>query len=243
MGVPGNRIMTSPSKPSTWRQRATATLAGAFLASTVLAAAPAFAGPEQQATIDHAAGTLQDLRRDPEFGNARELMRRARAVLIAPRIFKGAFFVGGAGGQAVLMVRGRRGWSDPAFYTIGSASFGLQIGAKESELVLFIMSDRALEAVMRDKVEIGASAGLAVATLGSDVQGATTANAGADIIAWESSSGAFAGLSLDGSVIAPDRGEDARYYGPRGTPDDILLRHGVSNPGARNLVRLMSSFG
>ncbi len=88
--------------------------------------------------MDHAVGTLQDLRRDKEFGNARELLRTARAVLIAPRIFKAGFFVGGEGGTALLMVRGAHGWSDPAFYTVASASFGLQIGAQESEMILFI---------------------------------------------------------------------------------------------------------
>ena len=64
-----------------------------------------------------------------------------RAMLIAPRIFKAGFFVGGEGGQAVLMTRGAHGWSDPAFYTVGSASFGLQIGAQESEMIMFVMSD------------------------------------------------------------------------------------------------------
>ena len=226
-------------RPSVRKSAAGAVLGGVLLASTVFFATPAFAGPDQQATVDHAEGTLQDLRRDKEFGNARQLLHTARAVLIAPRIFKGAFFVGGEGGSAVLMVRGPRGWSDPAFYTVASASFGLQIGAKESELILFIQTDRALEAVMRDNFKIGADAGIAVATLGSDVQGATTANAGADIIAWASSSGAFAGLSLDGSVIAPSRDDDASYYGRPVTSSDIVLRRDVSNPSAAGLVRLL----
>ena len=210
-----------------------------MLATTLLAPATAFAGPEQQATVDHAVGTLQDLRRDKEFGNARELLRTARAVLIAPRIFKGAFFFGGEGGAAVLMVRGAHGWSDPAFYTIGSASFGLQIGAKESELVLFIRSERALQALMRDNFKIGGDAGIAVATLGSDVQGATTANAGADIVAWASSAGAFAGISLDGSVVAPARDADSSYYGRPVTSSDIVSGRDVRNPSANALVRLL----
>ena len=215
-------------------------LAGTALGAVGLSA-PAHAGPDQQATVDHAAGTLQDLRRDKEFGNARQLLASARAVLIAPRIFKGAFFVGGEGGSAVLMVRGAHGWSDPAFYTIGSASFGLQIGAKESELILFIRSEKALQAVMRDKFKIGADAGLAIATLGSDVQGATTANLNADIIAWASSSGAFAGISLDGSVIAPANDADESYYGRAVTSADILERHAVKNSGAASLRRLLAS--
>jgi lipid-binding SYLF domain-containing protein len=235
-------LPASPAKPLRRWALATAILGG-LLGAPLLGASPAMAGPDQQATVDHALVTLQDLRHDKEFGNARQLLRTSRAVLIAPRIFKGAFFVGGEGGTALLMVRGAHGWSDPAFYTIGSASFGLQIGAKESELILFIRSERALEAVMRDKFKIGGDAGIAVATLGSDVQGATTANAGADIIAWASSSGAFAGISLDGSILAPQRDANESFYGRPVTVSDIVRRRAVSSPAAAGLVRALSSLG
>jgi lipid-binding SYLF domain-containing protein len=216
-------------------------LSGIMFAAPVLTATPAFAGPDQQATVDHALGTLQDLRHDKEFGTAKELMRTARAVMIAPRIFKAGFFFGGEGGSAVLMVRGRHGWSDPAFYTIASATFGLQIGAQESEMILFIQSQRALEAVMRDHFKVGANAGIAVATLGSNVQGATTANAGADIIVWASSSGAYAGITLDGSLIEPKTEADADYYGRPVTTSQIVLRRAVSNPGASGLRHALAS--
>lgn len=201
----------------------------------LFASTPASAGSDQQADVDHATGTLQDLRHDKEFGNARELMRTARAVLIAPRIFKAGFFFGGEGGVALLMVRGAHGWSDPAFYTIGSATFGLQIGAEQSEMVLFIQSDRALGAVMRNRFKIGANGGIAIATLGSNVQGATTSNVGADIIVWASSAGVYAGITLDGSLIEPKNEADASYYGRPVTSKDIVLGHTVSNPAAAGL--------
>ena len=209
--------------------------AGAMLVS-VLAASPAFASDEQT-LINHSVGTLQDLRHDKEFGNARSLLNRARAIMIAPRIFKAGFFFGGEGGQAVLLVRGAHGWSDPAFYQIASASFGLQIGAQESEMIMFVMTDRALNALMRDKFKIGANAGIAVATLGSTVEGATTGNVGADLIVWASASGAYAGISLDGSVIEPMHDGDAHYYGRPVTSSDIVMRHAVHAPGAATLVR------
>jgi SH3 domain-containing YSC84-like protein 1 len=214
--------------------------AGAMLVS-VLTANPAFAANDEQTLINHSVGTLQDLRGDKEFGNARSLLHRARAIVIAPRIFKAGFFFGGEGGQAVLLVRGAGGWSDPAFYQIASASFGLQIGAQESEMIMFIMSDRALNAMMRDKFKIGANAGIAVATLGSTVEGATTGNVGPDIVVWASASGAYAGISLDGSVIEPMRDGDASYYGRPVTSSDIVIRHAVRAPGASNLVRAVNS--
>ncbi len=195
------------------------------------------AAPDEQALVDHALGTLQDLRRDREFGNARQLLHRARAILIAPRIFKAGFFFGGEGGQAVLLVRGAHGWSDPAFYTVASASFGLQIGAQESEMIMFIMTDRALQALMQDQFKIGANAGLAIATLGTTVEGATTSHVGADIVVWASASGAYAGVSLDGSLISARPEADAAYYGYSLHSSDIVLQRRVHNPAANALVR------
>ncbi len=218
------------------------TVAAAFAVSlgASLFGAPAFAASGEQATVDHAIGTLQDLHGDKEFGNARQLMHRAVAVMIAPRIFKAGFFFGGEGGSAVLMVRGPHGWSDPAFYTVASASFGLQIGAQESEMIMFIMNERALHALMRNKVTLGANAGLAVATLGSTVGGDTTTHAGADIIVWASSSGAYAGISLDGTVVDPQTSGDAHYYGRPVTSAEIV-DGGLRNPAARGLVRALDA--
>jgi SH3 domain-containing YSC84-like protein 1 len=222
------------------KTRSLSAFAAALLFGATLAPPLAFAS-DNQAVVDHSVGTLQDLRHDKEFGNARSLLHSARAVLIAPRLFKAGFFVGGEGGSAVLLVRGPGGWSSPAFYTIASASFGLQIGAQTSELVLFVMSDRALQALMQDKFKIGANAGIAIATLGSDVEGATTAHAGADIVAWASSSGAYAGISLNGSVVEPSRDDDAAYYGRPLTSSDIVLRRAVRSRGAGPLVRTLDS--
>jgi SH3 domain-containing YSC84-like protein 1 len=218
------------------------TLAAALATSMIIAVDPAArAASDEQSTVNHALGTLQDLEGDKEFGNAKQLLRRARAVLIAPRIFKAGFFFGGEGGQAVLMTRGAHGWSDPAFYTVASASFGLQIGAQQSEMIMFIMSDRALHALMRDKFKIGANAGIAVATLGSTVEGATTANVGADIVVWASSSGAYAGISLNGTLVQPNGKDNDRYYGRPVTVSDIVVSRRVRNPAAAPLVRTLNA--
>jgi lipid-binding SYLF domain-containing protein len=214
---------------------------GLFAAAGVTSL-PARADDGPQDTVNHALGTLQDLRGDKEFGNALQLMSKARAVLIAPRIFKAGFFVGGEGGRAVLMVRGADGsWSDPAFYTVASASFGLQIGAQVSEMIMFVMSNRALNALMANKFQFGANAGIAVATLGSTVAGATTTNVGADIIVWASSSGAYAGISLDGTLVQPQMDANAAYYGRRLTSSEIVLQRLAHNPTAAPLVREIDS--
>ncbi len=213
--------------------------ASAMLLATTFAAPLAHAASDQQTLIDRARITIDDVHKDKAFGNAPDLLRKARAILIVPRLYKGGFFVGGEGGEGVMLARTGHGWSQPAFYAMGSASFGLQIGLEQSEVVMFIMSQKALDAVMRNEFKIGANAGLAIVTLGSGVGAATTSAAGADIVVWASSSGAYAGITLDGSIIKPSPDADRDYYGRSLTTRQILY-DAPSNAGTSGLRQALS---
>jgi lipid-binding SYLF domain-containing protein len=186
---------------------------------------------DQTALLAHASRTVDDMRADGTFGPSRDLLRRARAVLIVPTLVKGGFMFGAEGGDGVLIARTRHGWSSPAFYTIGSASFGLQIGLEAAHMVMFIMSDRALRAVEQDKFKLGAGAGLTIVTVGANAQGATSGNLTGDLIVWSSTKGAYGGLTLEGSVLAPDGDKNADFYGRPVSVPAILADH-VRNPDA-----------
>jgi lipid-binding SYLF domain-containing protein len=216
----------------------------ALLATALLAPLAAHAQSDQQLVVDRAKAAVADMRHDRAFGNARQLMQTARAVLIVPRLFKGGFIVGGEGGQGVLLVRGPGNtWSNPAFYGIGSASFGLQAGLEQSEAVLLVMTQKGLDALMRDQFKVGVQAGIAVATLGSGVEGAFSGNARPDIVVWSSSSGAYAGIALNGSIIKPQPEDDEAYYGkPLGT-SDIVFGHRGTAPQATGLRRELATIG
>ncbi len=209
----------------------------AAIALPVAFAPAARAASEAANLVDRARITVQDLKHDKEFGNARELLRHAKGVLIVPSLVKGGFFFGAEGGAGVLLSHNGASWGYPAFYTLASASFGLQIGLEKAELVLIVMTDRALQALMRDEFKIGAGAGLAIVTLGSSVEGATTAAAGADIVVWASASGAYAGVSINGSIVKPRTEWDASYYGRPVSSADIVIKGNVHNGGADVLRR------
>jgi len=204
----------------------------ALTALTLLAAPMARAASDEQNLVDRARITLDDVKRDKEFGNTQQLLKRAKAVMIVPSLFKGGFFVGGEGGTAVLVAKSAGDWSYPAFYTLASASFGLQIGLEEAELIIIVMNDKAMSAFMRNEFKIGADAGLAIVTLGSSAEAATTSAAGADIVVWASASGAYAGVTINGSIIKPRKGWNDAYYGHAVSVSDIVSKRNVSNPGA-----------
>lgn len=188
-------------------------LGAAALLTAALASAPmAQAQTSQQVTVDGARKVLADLRHDKAFGNAAHLIRQAKAVLIVPKLLKGGFVVGGEGGDGVLLVQHRGGWSDPAFYALGAASFGLQAGLEQSELILLIMTQKGLDGVLRDQFKIGAQAGISVVTLGSGVEGAIGGASPPDIVVWSSSTGLYGGLTIDGSVIKAEPNQDAAYW-------------------------------
>jgi lipid-binding SYLF domain-containing protein len=221
-------------------------IAFAALAAIGLAAlqpASAVAATEQQNLVDESRITLDHLQTDKEFGTAKELIRKARAVLIVPNLVKAGFFLGGEGGDGVMLARSGRGtWAGPAFYTLASASFGFQIGIQQAEVVMIIESDRALRALEQDQFKFGAQAGIAVVTLGSSAQAASsTALDSADIIVWSSASGAYAGVTLEGSIVKPRDSYNEDYYGHPIAVRSILNMSEGHNAGDTGLKSALSS--
>jgi lipid-binding SYLF domain-containing protein len=219
-------------------------LSGSALLAAGMLAAPlaARAQSSQQVTVDGARKVLNDLRHDKAFGNAKELMRQARAVFIVPKLIKGGFIVGGEGGEGVLMVHNKGGWSAPAFFAIGAASFGLQAGLQQSELIMLIMTQKGLDGVLRDNFKIGAQAGIAVVTLGSGVEGAIGGASPPDIVVWSSSTGLYGGLTVDGSVIRAEPNMDSEFYGHSITSHDVLFGN-FESPRAAVLRREINAIG
>jgi len=183
-------------------------------------------GSEPEQLADRARITFQSMMTDNQYPGLVDLSTRAKAIIIVPSMLRAAFFFGGRGGNAVMLVRGEDGkWSGPAFYTIGGISWGLQIGGQSSELVITVMTDKGLNAIMNREVTLGADAGIAVGELGKGVNAATGMDTKADMYAFARSEGLFVGVSLEGSVIAPRETWNQQLYGEQATPQSILVDH------------------
>ena len=188
---------------------------------------------DQQQLISDSGFTLQRLATSEKLKVARILLERARAVMIFPQLVKGALFVGGEGGSGILLARNPDGtWSYPAFYTLGSVSFGLQIGGQTSEAVLIIMNDKALTALMDDQVKLGADLSAAAGPVGSGIEASATTSLGEDIYTYSTNKGLFVGASLEGAVIARREDWNGEFYGGTTSPDAIVLNGQASNPAA-----------
>jgi SH3 domain-containing YSC84-like protein 1 len=200
-------------------------IALATTVAAVVVALPAQAESDKAELLHDANRVVNHMRHDPAFGEARNMIDGARAVYIVPKLVKGGFIFGAEGGDGVLLRRTGHGWSIPKFYGMGSASFGLQAGLEQAELVFIINSDRALRGIEGGNFKIGANAGLTVVTLSGGAEGATTPRGG-DIVVWTSATGAYGGLTFNGSVISPDKDENAV---PATGPEAQTLRKNLAS--------------
>lgn len=214
-------------------------LVGAILigAPAALIAPPVIAADfaEQQQLVDKAKLTLEAFAADPGLKDAlREWSKEAKALFIVPQFLRGAFIFGGAGGSGVLLVREEKTgkWSQPVFYTMGSASFGLQIGGDVSEMVLVVRNQKGLEEFYRSDFKLGANTGIAAGPVGG---GASVHGIAADIISYARKKGAFGGIAVEGAVIAVSDDSNRAYYGKPVRPTDIVVKGSVSNPKSLDL--------
>ena len=201
---------------------------------------------EQQALVDRSTLTLQEMFAPNQNPQAVSLLKRAKAVMVCPQIFKAGFILGGSGGGCVLVGRSAKGatgaeaWSSPAFYGIGSGSLGLQAGVQDSEVVLVVLTDKGLRSLLDSQFKFGADAGVAIATIGAGVQGAITPALTADIVAYSNNRGLFAGVALDGSVLSSRSEWDQSYYGQMLSSQQIVLNLQGSNPGDAPLKAMLA---
>ena len=188
---------------------------------------------EARVVVSNANQTFSNFIADPNMVWFRNNLNKAHGLLIVPKLGRGGFIIGGSGGRGLLIARDQESgrWSEPAFYTMGSASIGLQIGGELSEVILVVMSKRGVDAFLSTKAQLGADMSVAAGPVGTGTRAAT-----ADILSFARSKGAFAGLTVEGSIVEPDDARNTAFYGKAVSPVDILIRHSVNNPHSDELV-------
>ena len=214
-----------------------------FAFATVLAAMILFAATpgamaadeeDAQGIVDKSRVTLSGFIRDNDYEWLREHIKTAKGVLIYPQVLKAGYILGGSGGTGVLLARdGKTGdWSPPAFYTLGSVSFGLQIGGEAAEVVVLVMSQKGVDSLLTSKFRLGGDTSIALGPVGAGAKADITA----DFISFTKSKGLYAGMNLDGSYVGVREGLNKAYYGKDATPVDIIVKRSVGNKGAAPLM-------
>ncbi len=217
-------------KKITWR--GLSSLLSTLLLVFNAAAASADDLSDAKGLVDKANTTLSNFIADPNMTWFRNNVHNAKGVFIVPTLGKAGFVFGGSGGTGVLLARDESSgkWSYPAFYTMGSATFGLQIGVQVAEVVLMVMTKKGMDSMLSTKFQLGGDASVAAGPVGAGAAAAT-----ADILQFARTKGVFGGLTLEGAVIGIRESLNTAYYGRAVRPVDILIRRDVSNAQANPL--------
>jgi lipid-binding SYLF domain-containing protein len=148
----------------------------------------------------------------PDRAILRELLESAKCIAIIPGQKKVGFIVAAEYGKGLAMCRTEYGWSGPVFLTIAGGGFGALIGGVSTDVVVVFRNREGFPKLLSDKFKIGADATAAAGPVGRSAAAATDLEMHAEILAYSRSRGVFAGVSLEGAVVAPDRKADEALY-------------------------------
>src|ERR1700704_966630 len=175
-----------------------------------------------------------------------DLLDKADCVVVFPSVLKAAFIVGGSYGRGAMSCRKgenfRGPWGAPTMMALEGGSVGLQIGGEATDFVLLVMNERGATGILASKVKLGGDASVAAGPVGRDASAEADAPLGAEILSYSRARGAFAGISLEGSTIRPDNGDNRRVYGGKIPARDIVLSRTVAvPPAAQQLVATLDA--
>lgn len=167
-------------------------------------------------------------------GIPRDLLNKARCVIVFPSVVKAALGVGGEYGRGAMVCRTGHdfsgAWGAPSMMALEGGSFGFQIGGQATDFMILVMNNRGADSILHSKVKLGADASVAAGPKGRDAQANTDVALRAEMLSYSRSRGAFAGISLEGSTIRPDEDANKRLYGKDVTAVGIIEDAKVTAP-------------
>src|SRR2546426_2390988 len=177
---------------------------------------------------------VDELVKAPDSDIPKPLIKRAECVAVVPGLKKAALGFGGQLGRGAVSCRkdgGKGPFGPPAMISITGGSFGFQIGGQETDVVMLFMTPDSLKHLLRDKVTLGVDASAAGGPKGREASAETNATLSAEILTYSRARGAFAGVSLKGAVLRPDKDANKSLYN-RPVEAKELVETGVAVPAA-----------
>ena len=205
------------------------------LTAMVLIALPAVAVDDKVADrLFEASKVVDELIKAPDSDIPKDLLKKAECVAVIPGLKKAALGIGGQLGRGAVSCKmdgGKGAFGSPAMISIKGGSFGFQIGGQETDVVMLFMTPDSLKHLLRDKVTLGVDASAAGGPKGREASAETNATMRAEILTYSRARGAFAGISLKGAVLSPDKDANKSLY-DRPVEAKELVETGVAIPAA-----------
>lgn len=192
--------------------------------------------------VEKAGRVFHEIMATPDKAIPRDLMEKAKCIVIIPGEEKAAFIFGGNYGKGVASCRTATGWSAPMFIAVGGGSFGFQIGASFTDAVMLFMNDHALHSLLGDKFKVGGDVTVAAGPVGRQASANTDIRLDAEILSYSRSKGVFAGVSVAGAVVQADHSGDKAMYGSDVTHQEILNGKAAVPQPARSLLAELAKY-
>ena len=198
---------------------------------------------KEQKRLEESGVVMQEVLDIPD-SIPHDLLEKAECVIVFPSVMKAAFVVGAEYGRGAMVCRTgdrfRGPWGAPAMYALEGGSFGFQIGAEATDLILLVMNDRGMESILSSKVKLGADASVAAGPKGRDASADTDAWMRAEILSYSRARGLFAGISLEGSTTRPDDDASEQVYGRAIKAKEIVRSNHMHVPSTgRHFVEVL----
>jgi lipid-binding SYLF domain-containing protein len=188
---------------------------------------------KQEDRIANASAVMSEILNVPD-NIPRDLLDKARCVVVIPSVVKAAFIIGGDYGRGTMICRTGAGftgpWGAPAMYALEGGSVGFQIGGEATDFVFLIMNDRGANSLLHSKVKLGGDASVAAGPVGRTAAADTDAYLRSEILSYSRARGVFAGISLEGSTLRPDDKANRELYGRSVTATQIVRESEVQAP-------------
>ena len=191
-----------------------------------------FAADTPQERLSDATKVFDEIMATPDKGIPQDLLEKANCIVIVPGMKQAALGIGGKWGRGYTVCReNHRHWGGPAAIRVEGGSFGFQIGASNTDIVMLVMNDKGMRRLLEDKFTLGAEATVAAGPVGRQTAASTDAQLSAEILSWSRSKGLFAGIALHGATMRPDNDANTELYGKPVTNKEILSG-GVTSPAS-----------
>ncbi len=192
--------------------------------------------------VQNAANVLNDIMKTPDKGIPDSVMKNAMCVGVVPSMKKAGFVFGGEYGKGVASCHDAHGWSAPAPFTLGGGTWGLQIGGEAVDVVFLIMNNKGMEDLLSSKFTLGADASVAAGPVGRQAEGDTDWKMKAEVLTYSRARGIFAGLTLNGAVIAQDHDATKAFYGNDASFRSILKGEVPAPSGSAPFLSALRQF-
>lgn len=198
--------------------------------------------PKIDERLKDAQAVVTQIMATPDKGIPQSILAGATCVVVVPSFKKGAFVVGAQYGQGVATCRTSKGWSSPVFVQLAGGSFGFQIGAQATDLVLVAMNQNGLQDMLKNKFKIGGDAAAAAGPVGRNAQAGTDWKLNAEFLSYSRSKGLFAGIDLNGTVLSQNQEDTRTFYGADLPYEQVLKGNQATPAAAQPFVRTVAKY-